>query len=33
MEVSAQDEGTSRFVTDLVQAWVKVMNLDRFDIR
>ncbi len=33
VEVYAQDDGASRFVTDFVQAWVKVMNLDRFDVR
>ena len=33
VEVYAQDDGASRFVSDFVQAWVKVMNLDRFDVR
>ena len=32
VEVYAQDDGASRFVEDFVQAWVKVMNLDRFDL-
>ncbi|QNJ27962.1 catalase/peroxidase HPI [Synechococcus sp. A15-24] len=32
VEVYAQDDGGSRFVADFVQAWVKVMNLDRFDL-
>ena len=33
VEVYAQEDGASRFVADFVQAWVKVMNLDRFDLR
>ena len=33
VEVYAQDDGASRFVSDFVQAWVKVMNLDRFAVR
>jgi len=33
VEVYAQDDGASRFVSDFVQAWVKVMNLDRFEDR
>ena len=33
VEVYAQDDGASRFVADFVQSWVKVMNLDRFDVR
>ena len=32
VEVYAQDDGASRFAEDFVQAWVKVMNLDRFDL-
>ena len=32
VEVYAQDDGARRFVADFVQAWVKVMNLDRFDL-
>lgn len=32
-EVYAQDDNKEKFVTDFVNAWVKVMNADRFDIR
>ena len=32
-EIYAQDDGSSRFVQDFVRAWVKVMELDRFDLR
>lgn len=32
-EVYAQADGQDRFVVDFVAAWVKVMNLDRFDLR
>jgi len=32
VEVYAQNDGANRFVADFVQAWVKVMNLDRFDL-
>ena len=32
-EVYAQDDAKERFVRDFVAAWVKVMNLDRFDLR
>ncbi|MCZ8234777.1 MAG: catalase/peroxidase HPI [Inhella sp.] len=32
-EVYAQDDGAAKFVADFVAAWVKVMNLDRFDLR
>lgn len=32
-EVYAQADGQDRFVADFVAAWVKVMNLDRFDLR
>ncbi len=32
-EVYAQDDNAARFVADFVAAWVKVMNLDRFDLR
>jgi len=32
VEVYAQDDGSSRFVNDFVRAWVKVMELDRFDL-
>jgi catalase-peroxidase len=31
-EVYAYDNAKERFVNDFVQAWTKVMNLDRFDI-
>ncbi len=31
-EVYASDDGAERFVRDFVAAWVKVMNLDRFDL-
>jgi catalase-peroxidase len=32
-EVYAQDDSAEKFVNDFVNAWVKVMNADRFDIR
>jgi catalase-peroxidase len=32
-EVYASDDGQEKFVRDFVTAWVKVMNLDRFDLR
>ena len=31
-EVYAQGVEGKRFVTDFVKAWVKVMELDRFDL-
>jgi catalase-peroxidase len=31
-EVYASDDAREKFVTDFVAAWVKVMNLDRFDV-
>lgn len=31
-EVYAQDDNKEKFVRDFVKAWVKVMNLDRFDL-
>ncbi|MDJ0625441.1 MAG: catalase/peroxidase HPI [Candidatus Caenarcaniphilales bacterium] len=31
-EVYAFDDSTEKFVEDFVKAWVKVMNLDRFDL-
>ncbi len=31
-EVYAADDGEERFVRDFVEAWVKVMTLDRFDL-
>ncbi len=32
-EVYASDDAGEKFVADFVDAWVKVMNLDRFDLR
>ena len=32
-EVYAQDDGREKFVKDFVNAWVKVMNADRFDLK
>ena len=32
-EIYAQQDGAARFVHDFVRAWVKVMELDRFDLR
>lgn len=32
-EVYAQDDNQEKFVRDFVNAWVKVMNADRFDIK
>jgi catalase-peroxidase len=32
-EVYAQNDGEKRFIGDFVAAWVKVMELDRFDLR
>ncbi|TNJ44930.1 catalase/peroxidase HPI [Tamlana fucoidanivorans] len=32
-EVYGADDGEPKFVNDFVAAWVKVMNLDRFDLR
>ena len=31
-EVYASDDAADKFVHDFVSAWVKVMNLDRFDL-
>jgi catalase-peroxidase len=31
--VYASADGKDRFVKDFVNAWTKVMNLDRFDLR
>ena len=31
-EVYASDDAQEKFVRDFVAAWVKVMNLDRFDV-
>jgi catalase-peroxidase len=33
VEVYAQDDGAERFTHDFVKAWVKVMELDRFDLQ
>ncbi len=32
-EVYAQDDAKEKFVNDFVQAWTKVMNADRFDLK
>jgi len=32
VEVYAQHDGEKRFIHDFMQAWVKVMELDRFDL-
>jgi catalase-peroxidase len=32
-EVYAAEDGKQKFVTDFVNAWVKVMMLDRFDLK
>jgi catalase-peroxidase len=32
-EVYASNDAKEKFVKDFVAAWVKVMNLDRFDLR
>ena len=31
-EVYAQDDAQAKFANDFVAAWVKVMELDRFDV-
>lgn len=31
-EFYAQDDNKERFIKDFVNAWVKVMNADRFDL-
>ena len=31
-EVYAQDDNKSKFITDFIAAWNKVMNSDRFDL-
>jgi catalase-peroxidase len=31
-EVYASEDGQAKFVADFVAAWVKVMELDRFDV-
>jgi len=30
-EVYAAEDGREKFVQDFIEAWIKVMNLDRFD--
>jgi catalase-peroxidase len=32
-EVYASDDGEKKFVSDFIKAWVKVMELDRFDVK
>ena len=32
-EVYASSDAKEKFVEDFVSAWVKVMNLDRFDVK
>ncbi|MEN9395300.1 MAG: hypothetical protein RL362_1521, partial [Bacteroidota bacterium] len=32
-EVYASEDAKEKFVTDFVQAWTKVMELDRFDLQ
>jgi len=32
VEIYAQEDGAGRFIDDFVKAWVKVMELDRFDL-
>jgi catalase-peroxidase len=32
-EVYASDDAKDKFVNDFVAAWVKVMELDRFDLK
>jgi catalase-peroxidase len=32
VEIYAQKDGAERFIHDFVNAWVKVMELDRFDL-
>ena len=32
-EVYAQDDNRAKFVHDFINAWVKVMNADRFDLK
>jgi len=32
VEVYAADDGREKFVQDFIEAWTKVMNLDRFDV-
>ena len=32
-EVYATEDSNEKFMVDFVAAWIKVMNLDRFDIK
>ena len=32
-EVYACEDSEAKFIADFISAWVKVMNLDRFDIK
>ena len=32
-EVYASEDGQQQFLNDFIEAWVKVMNLDRFDLQ
>ena len=32
-EVFAQDDNNDKFVSDFIQAWNKIMNADRFDLK
>jgi len=31
-EVYAQDDSHEKFMSDFINAWIKVMNADRFDL-
>ena len=31
-EVYAQDDSREKFMSDFINAWIKVMNADRFDL-
>jgi catalase-peroxidase len=33
VEVYASDDAKEKFVKDFIAAWIKVMNLDRFDLK
>ena len=32
-EVYASDDAKNKFINDFIKAWVKVMQLDRFDLK
>ncbi|WP_272977490.1 hypothetical protein, partial [Idiomarina baltica] len=32
-ELYAQDDNQEKFVKDFIEAWVKVMDADRFDVK